>query len=103
MRATFVRSGGGLSWCVGPTCGWQLELLEPLPAACISYPRHIKSRCLAQVKQLREALEAAQGEAAKAGELTAEWRGRAEAFDRDRQAAASNIRWGGWQVAGCIR
>ncbi|PRW45632.1 large adhesin [Chlorella sorokiniana] len=45
-----------------------------------------------EVSQLREELEAAQGAAAQAAELTAEWRGRADAFDRDRQAAASNIR-----------
>ncbi|KAI7838461.1 hypothetical protein COHA_007724 [Chlorella ohadii] len=45
-----------------------------------------------QVQRLQEELEAAQSAAARAAELTAEWRGRAEAFDRDRQAAASNIR-----------
>lgn len=50
--------------------------------------------CFEQVKQLQEQVEAAQGAAAQAAELTAEWRGRAEAFDRDRQAAASNIRCG---------
>lgn len=62
-----------------------------------SGPSHALPHCLAaccrQVQRLQEELEAAQSAAARAAELTAEWRGRAEAFDRDRQAAASNIRW----------
>lgn len=44
------------------------------------------------MKQLRSELEAAQAAAGAAAELTAEWRQRADQFDRDRQAAAANIR-----------
>lgn len=42
--------------------------------------------------QLRGELEAAQAAAAAAAGVTAEWRQRAEQYDKDRQAAASNIR-----------
>ncbi|EFN54553.1 hypothetical protein CHLNCDRAFT_135347 [Chlorella variabilis] len=44
------------------------------------------------VKLLRGELEAAQAATAGAAVLTAEWRHKAEQFDRDRQAAAANIR-----------
>lgn len=45
-----------------------------------------------EVRQLRGELEAAQAAAGAAAAVTAEWRQRAEAYDRDRQTAAENTR-----------
>ena len=53
-----------------------------------------------QAKQLRGELEAAQAATGAAAALAAEWRQRAEQYDRDRQAAAANIRWVGEWVGG---
>lgn len=60
-------------------------------ACCWQRPTR-KRRARLQAKQLRGELTAAQGAAGAAAEVTAEWRQRAEQYDRDRQAAASNIR-----------
>lgn len=46
-----------------------------------------------QVRQLRAELGSAQAATEAAAQLAGEWRQRAEQFDRDRQAAAANIRW----------
>ncbi|KAL4424412.1 hypothetical protein ABPG77_005655 [Micractinium sp. CCAP 211/92] len=45
-----------------------------------------------EVRQLRAELEAAQAATEAAAQLAGEWRQRADQFDRDRQAAAANIR-----------
>lgn len=45
-----------------------------------------------QVRQLRAELDAAQAATEAAAQLAGEWRQRADQFDRDRQAAAANIR-----------
>ncbi len=45
-----------------------------------------------QVKQLQGELEAAQAATGAAAALTSEWQHKAEQFDRDRLAAAANIR-----------
>lgn len=70
--------------------------MRRVPAFALPAERHTSCPRLAalQVKLLRGELEAAQAATAGAAVLTAEWRHKAEQFDRDRQAAAANIRWG---------
>ena len=75
-----------------------MALLSSVPSYMrICTPSHRALAPSLQAKQLRGELEAAQAATGAAAALAAEWRQRAEQYDRDRQAAAANTRWvDGW-------